>query len=69
MKSITTALSALGASLVPAVALACPGSAAHACGSCGSSTTGYMSALGAGILVGIGSVVVEGFLRRKRGSR
>jgi len=28
-----------------------------------------MSALGAGILIGIGSVVVEGFLRRKRGSR
>lgn len=57
--AFTTALSAL--------ALACPGSgsagAGSACGSCGS---GYGTALSVGLLAGLGSVVLESVLRRRR---
>jgi hypothetical protein len=50
--------------LVPAVAFACPGSAS-ACGTGCASFGPYMAALGVGLLVGIGSVGLEGFFKRK----
>jgi hypothetical protein len=58
--AVTAALS-----LVPAAALACPG-AASACGSCGGSNLGpYLAALGIGLLVGMGSIRLQGLFRRK----
>jgi hypothetical protein len=60
---------ALG-TLVPVLALACPGSGgagAHgACGSCGGSGLGTATAVSIGLLVGLGSVVLESVLRRRR---
>ena len=59
-------LAALLFSVVPAVALACPGAAsASACGSSCTSFGPYMAALGVGLLAGIGSVGVQGFFKRK----
>jgi len=59
--AVTAALSR-----VPAAALACPGAAASACGSCGSSNLGpYLAALGIGLLVGMGSIRLQGLFRRK----
>jgi hypothetical protein len=52
-------IAALAVFFVPAVVLACPAAAAHACGSCGSSLLGYALALGTGIAVGLGSIAVE----------
>ena len=57
-------LAALLVSVVPAVALACPG-AASACGSSCTSFGPYMAALGVGLLAGIGSVGLQGFFKRK----
>lgn len=60
---------ALG-TLVPVLALACPGSGgagAHSsCGSCGGSGMGTATAVSIGLLVGLGSVVLESVLRRRR---
>jgi hypothetical protein len=69
---LSAPLSALSAfavtTLIPALALACPGSggmgAGSACGSCGGS--GYGTALSVGLLAGLGSVVLESVLRRRR---
>ncbi len=63
---LVRAFVAVAVSLVPAVALACPG-AASACGSCGGAggLGPYIAALGVGTLVGMGSVHVQGFFRRK----
>jgi hypothetical protein len=60
-------VASVAAVFVPAVAAACPGAAADAHASCcgGSSTTGYILAVGAGLLVGIGSVALERKLRHK----
>jgi len=56
--------------LVPVLALACPGSrgagAGSACGSCGGSGMGTATAVSVGLLVGLGSVVLESVLRRRR---
>lgn len=56
--------------LAPAIALACPGSggahAGSACGSCGGSGLGTATAVSLGLLVGLGSVIVESVLRRRR---
>jgi hypothetical protein len=57
-------LAALAAFAVPAVAAACPGSAGAAAGCGGSSLTGYILAVGAGLLVGAGSVALERKLRK-----
>jgi len=53
--------------LAPALALACPGSggAGSACGSCGAGL-GIAPAVSLGLLVGLGSVVLESVLRRRR---
>ncbi len=80
MKLVAVILGSI-APLVPAVASAweaCPPAAKGACGACGahfsaaSSVQGYASALGVGILVGVGSIAAEGFvrsIRRKIGRR
>ena len=67
MKIVSASLASLAASLVPAIAAACPGSHGAAESACcgGSSLTGYLLAVGAGLLVGVGSVAVERKLRRK----
>jgi hypothetical protein len=54
----------LCAFLAPAYALACPG-ASDACASGASGLGGYMAALGVGLLVGIASVGLEGFFKRR----
>lgn len=60
---------ALG-TLVPVLALACPGSGGagthSACGSCGGSGMGTATAVSIGLLAGLGSVVLESVLRRRR---
>jgi len=61
--ALTTAMSAM--------ALACPGSGAasagSACGSCGGgSGLGTVTAVSVGLLAGLGSVVLESVLRRRR---
>jgi hypothetical protein len=58
-------LASLAAFLAPASqALACP-AAREACASGCSSLGSYMAALGVGLLVGIGSVCLEGVFRRR----
>jgi hypothetical protein len=67
MKTVVASLASLAAVLAPAVAAACPGSHAAAdCAGCGggSSLTGYILAVGAGLLVGVGSVALERKLRK-----
>ncbi len=55
-------------SLLPAVAMACP--SASACGSCSASGAGpYFAALGVGLLAGMGSIRLEGLLRRGRNNK
>jgi hypothetical protein len=78
MKPIAAAIAFLSASVAavgPAVASACITAAAAcpssgggaACGSCGTSSFyGDVSALGAGVLLGIGSVAAEGLFRAAR---
>ena len=58
-------LASLYAFLIPAAALACPAAARESCASGCSGLGGYMAALGVGLLVGIGSVGLEGFFRRR----
>jgi hypothetical protein len=58
-------LASLGAFFAPAIALACPAARDAACSSGCSGLGSYMAALGVGLLVGIGSVGLEGFFRRK----
>lgn len=67
--SVFAALAAFAlTTLVPALALACPGSGAvgpgSACGSCGGA--GYGTAVSVGLLAGLGSVILESVLRRRR---
>jgi hypothetical protein len=61
---LVRAVVTVAVSLVPAAALACPGSAS-ACGSCSSGFGPYLAALGVGLLVGMGSVHLQGLFRRK----
>ncbi len=55
---------AAAAFLAPAFAFACP-AARDACATSCSGTAGYVAALGVGLLAGIGSVKLEGLLKRK----
>jgi hypothetical protein len=59
---LAATLATLSASLVPAVAQACP-AGASSCGGLGSLST-YVAALGVGLLVGFGSVALERRLRK-----
>jgi hypothetical protein len=60
---ITGAVASLVAFLTPAIAMACP----SACGShaCGSALSGYVTAVGFGLLAGMGSIAVERRFKKK----
>jgi hypothetical protein len=47
--------------------MACPSAAATACGShaCGSALSGYVTAIGFGLLAGMGSIAVERRFKKK----
>jgi hypothetical protein len=62
--SITAFAAAIAPSFVPTLALACPGYASNA-SSCGSSAGSYLSALGLGLAIGIGSSALEGIFQKK----
>ena len=51
--------------LAPTLALACPAARAASCGSCGSSFSGYLVALGLGLLAGAGTTAFESMLRKR----
>ena len=65
--TLTGAVASLVAFLTPAIAMACPSAAATACGShaCGSGFGGYLTAVGFGLLAGMGSIAVERRLKKK----
>jgi hypothetical protein len=66
MNKIAFSLVAFAASFAPAIALACPGYAANAGNaSCGSAGAGYLSAIGLGVAIGIGSSALEGNFHKK----
>ena len=57
---LAPAIAAISALLTPAVAFACPAS-----GSCGGAMSGYIAALGVGLLAGMGSIAAEQLFRRR----
>jgi hypothetical protein len=62
MQSLTRLAAFLSVTLLPAIALACPGYQ----GSCsGSAFAGDITALSIGVLVGVASIGVESVLRRR----
>ena len=64
---VTGAAASLVAFLTPAIAMACPSATATACGShsCGSGLAGYVTAVGFGLLAGMGSIAVERATKRR----
>ncbi len=64
VQALSTAPLALGVLLTPALALACPGAKQSAC--CGSQLFDHAGTLGAGIVVGALSVLVERVIRNRR---
>ncbi|MBL8608521.1 MAG: hypothetical protein JNL38_14445 [Myxococcales bacterium] len=63
MKRIVQALTLTSTLIVPALALACPGASRAACGS---QLFDHAGTLGAGIVVGALSVLVERVIRSRR---
>jgi hypothetical protein len=72
MKTIAALLASLGSFAVSAVAFACPGSEHYAASACGHAACSgashfgeYGAAVGIGLLAGLGSVALEGVLKKK----
>ncbi len=57
MTKVAFSIIAFAASFAPSLALACPGYASNA--SCGSAGPGYLSAIGLGVAIGLGSPAAE----------
>jgi hypothetical protein len=64
MNKLTLSVIAFAASFAPAIAFACPGYASNGA-SCGSAGAGYLSAIGLGVAIGIGSSALEGIFHKK----
>ncbi|MDB4998106.1 MAG: hypothetical protein JWM74_5538 [Myxococcaceae bacterium] len=64
MNKVALSLIAFAASFAPSLALACPGYASNGA-SCGSAGAGYLSAIGLGVAIGIGSSALEGIFQKK----
>mgnify|MGYP000338335628 CR=1 FL=1 len=66
MQSLTRVATFLSVTLLPAIAIACPGYSQQAHGACcGSAFSGEVTALSVGVLVGVASIAVESVLRRR----
>ena len=62
-RPVAVTLAFLSATLVPAVALACPGYAQSSCA--GSAFSQDVAALSFGVLIGVASIAVESVLRKR----
>ena len=64
MKKLAAAFAPLLVFFSPAVAMACPGSS-ESCRACGSHSYGYATAIGIGLVLGMGSIAFERVLKKK----